>query len=343
MVLRVFGLKEENKYGEEIPTNGITPDWHKRVNKGSFKLNDEAITFGDGSRMNQSARPGGAKPSGSIEGKVDLKRIGHTLKAFLDQYKFTPAEEEGGLNTHEFWGSESSDLHSFQGVCTFDEFEKRVTGLLLDSLKLEVSDEAMTMTEDWIYKNQEIKKINQSTYDVRDVSGAIPVMFYDVLVELDGDTPPGVCSNFTFEGKNNLNMDKVMGLGSRFPQAKPQAQKRELTQSIVSTLRASTLDFIKKAEHGDNTDTPSNCLVAKLSIKLIINICGNSDEKLEILFPDCLMNVEYEASESDEIETTFNLSSLGSGEATKNDGTKVFTDMYCKLVTDVGEITPITE
>ncbi|MGN0176640.1 MAG: phage tail tube protein [Methanobrevibacter sp.] len=342
MVLRVFGLKEETNYGEDIPTEGITPDWHKKVSKGSFKLNDEAITFGDGSRMNQFARPGGAKPTGSIEGKVDLKRIGHTLKAFLDQYAFTPAEE-GGANVHEFWGSESSDLHSFQGVCTFDEFEKRIKGLLLDSLKLEVSDEAMTMSEEWVYQNQEIQKIDQATYDVREVEGAIPIMFYDVLVELDGNTPPGVCSNFTFEGKNNINQDNVSGLGSRFPQAKPQAQKRELTQSIVSTLRSSTLDFIKKAEHGDNTDTPSNCLVSKLSIKLIISICENTNERLEMFFPDCLVNVEYEASESDEIETTFNLSSLGSGEATKNDGTKVTTDMYCKLITDVGEITPSTE
>lgn len=347
MVLRIFGLKEEYSYGEAFPLTGtITPDWHQNINKGSFELNDEAITMSGGERMTVRARPGAIKPSGSIEAYTDLKRIGHIFKAFLDNYAFTADEgdpdEDGtanaGINLHEFWGGNSQDLTSFKGVVTFDMEEKLLSGLVLDGMKLEVAGEAMTIAEDWLYKTQKINSINENTYIKREFEGDIPVMFYDVHVELDGDVPPGVCSSFTFEGKNNLSQDSCIGLGSRVPQIKPQAQKRDISVSLVSTLRNETIDLIRKAEHGENSPIPSECKLYKLDLKITIQICEQMDDKLVIYFPQCLVNVEYEASESDEIETTFNLSALGTGEVTLSNGNKVVTDMYVKLENDQPEI-----
>ena len=61
-------------------------------------------------------------------------------------------------------------------------------------------------------------------------------------------------------------------------------------------------------------------------------------------FPKCTVAVEYSASESEEIETTFNLVGLGSGDltaftefATSNpledeDNNPIQTDCYCKLI-----------
>ena len=48
--------------------------------------------------------------------------------------------------------------------------------------------------------------------------------------------------------------------------------------------------------------------------------------------------MDYELSEADEIEVTFNLDAMGTGYATKLDGTRVLTDMYCRLVNDQPEI-----
>lgn len=346
MVLRVLGLKEEATYGESM--TGKTPDWHRRVSDGSFKLNDEPVIYNDGSRMAQGARPGAVKPTGSTAGKTDLKRIGHFLKAFLDEYVFTEGEDDDDPNVHEFYGREGQYLTSFSAWATFDYFEKLITGLLLDTLKLEVSSDFMTQSEDWIYKNETIRdknstpSFNQSTYNVREVAGEIPVMFYDVQILLNGSSAPGVNTSFSFEGKNNLNQDGTVGIGSRFPQIKAAAQKREISMSLVSYLSSETVNLIKAAEYGEvNISSPSNCKLYKIPLKVIIQTCENSVDKLEMLFPECTVAVEYSASESDEIETTFNLTALGTGTVTLEDGeTVVQTDCYCKLVNDVGEISP---
>lgn len=341
MVLRIVGLKEESTYGQSA--DSFTPDWHKYISKSSFALNDEAILFGDGSRMNSTARPGIIKPTGSVESKVDLKTIGHLFRAFLDQYEYTEDAEESGLqNIHEFWGAESSELTSFTGIATFDEFAKYVYGMMLDSLKLEVSDEAMTSTEEWIYKTQKKIALDESSFEVLDIADAIPIMFYDVSLQLKGAAAPGIVSSFSFEGKNNLNVDSTVGLGSRAPQIKARAQKREITVSLVSTLREETVDLIVEAEHGEAKETPSECKICKMDLKVIIAACENANDRCEITFPQAIVNVEYEGSESDDIETTFNLTSLGSGTVEKADGTEITTDMYVKLVNNMDEISPIT-
>lgn len=337
MVVRVVGLKEETSYG--TAQTPFTPDWHKYVTKSSFALNDEPILFGEGSRMNNTARPGIIKPTGTVESRVDLKTIGHLFKAFLDQYQFTAdTGSAGNENIHEFWGAESSSLTSFTGVSTFDVMAKYTYGMMLDSLKLEVSDEAMTSSEEWIYKTQKIIDIDENSYDVLDIEDAIPVMFYDVAVQLAGANPPGVNSSFSFEGKNNLNVDATVGLGSRAPQIKARAQKREITMSLVTTLRPETVDMIKKVEHGEVRDTPSECKICKMDMKVIIAACENAHDRCEITFPQSTLLVEYEGSESDEIEATFNLTALGNGNVTLNDGTRVNTDMYVKLVNNQDEI-----
>lgn len=336
MVLRLFGLKEEKTYGEDIDESTV-PDWHRRVTKSSVKLGDEPFIFTSGSRMDHKVRSGVMNPTAEIEGYVDLKRIGHTLKAFMDNYKFTSGKDG---NTHEFWGGECSDLTSFSGWATFDEFEKWIKGLVLDSLKLEVSNEAMTSTEEWIYKTEHHNPITENEYEVREVEGAIPLMFYDVGVELDGEPIPGVATSFSFEGNNNLNVDNTIGLGSRWPQKKAAAQKREIKLSVVSSLTPETVDIIRKAEYGDDVYDPSECKIWKVDLKLVIGICEDPSSTLEILFPQCHVVTEYESSESDETEVTFNLQTLGSKEVTLLDGSTVETDVYAKLVNDVDEISP---
>lgn len=342
MVLRVLGLKKEETYG--VLKTGVTgPDFHHRMSSGDFGLKDDPITDSGGSRMDQLAKPGVAKPSGSSEGKVDLKRIGHYLCAFFDQYVFTEAEDEDDYNTHEFYGREDQLLSSFHGWATFDEFQKELIGMLLDTFKLEVSNEWVEQSCDWIYKNESSDLINSSTYTVRDVEGAVPVMFYDVAVELKHDNTEvnlGVKNSFSFEGANNHNQDGTIGLGSRFPQKQALAQKRDIKIAIGSVLSRDVFATIRAIEYGaEGITSPSVCKLYNMNAKVHIATCENSDEFLEMLFPECTVKVTYDFSESDEIETKFDLVSLGTGEVTLLDGeTTVKTDCYCKLVNDVPEI-----
>lgn len=337
MGCRVFGLKEEESYGQEI-TEEMVPDWHKRVSKSTVKLGDEPFLISTGSRMDHKVRPGVMNPTAEIESFVDLKRIGHLLKAFLDNYKFT--EGSDGKNTHEFYGGECTLLKSFSGWATFDYFEKLIQGLVMDSLKLEVSNESMISTESWIYQTEKSQAISEEEYEIRDVEGDIPIMFYDVSLNIGGKRFPGVATSFSFEGSNNLNVDNTIGLGSRWPQKRAAAQKRENTLSVVSTMVEETVDLIRKSEYGDDLWVPSDCKIYTDDLKLIVQICEDPNCKLEILFPKCHFAVEYESSESDEIETTFNLQTLGSGEVELEDGSTVHTDIYAKLVNDVAEISP---
>lgn len=333
MGIRVVGIKQEETYG----VSASAPDFHQEVSKASASLNTEPITKTGGSRMVKRARAGSKKPTSTIEGEVDLKRIGHYLKAFLDNYQFT----NGGTNpnTHEFWGGENNKLNSFTLWETFDVFEKTVVGALLDEFKMEVSDEYMTFTSDWIYKDESSEAINENEeYETKLIDGDYPLMFYDVSLELDEEAPPGIVSSFSFEGKNNLNVEKTIGLGSRGPQRKAAAQARELSLSLISTLEKETVELIQKAEYGEVGNSPSPCKLYKIPLKLICNVCEDTTDRLEIYFPACIFAVEYELSESEEIEVTFNLNAMGTGSAIKLDGNKITTDMYCRLVNDQGEI-----
>lgn len=337
MVFRLFGLKEEKEYGQEI-TEDMKPDFHKRVAKSSAKLGDDPVKIANGSRMDDRVRAGVIQPTAEIESTVDLKRAGHMFKAFLDQYAFT--EGKDGKNIHEFYGGECSTLTSFSGWATFDYFEKWLLGLVMDSLKMEVSNETMTSTESWIYKNESHHTIDETEYEVREVEGDIPLMFYDVTLELDNGAFPGVPTSFSFEGNNNLNVDGTIGLGSRWPQRRASAQKREIKLSAVSYLTPETVDFIRKSEYGEDRYDPSPCKIFTAGLKVTVAICEDPDSTMEIYFPKCHIVVEYESSEADEIETTFNMETLGSADVTLEDGTEVKTDMYVKLVNDMAEISP---
>lgn len=354
MVLRLLGLKQEKTYGKldgEDETGfdiaDVDPDFHRRLNDGNFKLNDEPVTYNDGSRMVQGARPGAIKPSGSTGGKCDLTRIGHFLRAFFDQYECDSGTTTNGVTyyTHEFWGREDQYLTSFHGWATFDIFQKHIKGLLLESLKLEVSDDYMTQSEEWIYMDEESEEIDQAEYDIIEVENEIPLMFYDIKVllsasEINNGASTRTYTSFNFEGKNNFNQDGTVGLGSRRPQRQAAAQAREITVSINSYLDSSTIDLIRGAEYGDVSITsPSACKILKVPLKVIVQACENQNERLEMFFPNCTLNVEYSASESDEIETTFNLTALGTGTAELVDHSTVKTDCYCKLVNTVPEIT----
>ena len=340
MVNRGFGIEVEGSYGDTtIATSSFDPDWWNHAESVDFKLNDEPVTRSGSSRMNKRARAGIMKPTGSTEADADLQQLAWYFFGYLDNYVYTAGETDEP-NTHEFYGGEGKELPSFRGIAMFDMLKKYIYGMLVDELKLEVSNENMTVGAEWIYKTEKAA-INEAFTEPDELTDEqIFIMFYDVSLKLNNTALDGVSTAFSFEGKNNHDVDGTIGLGSRYPQKRAQAGKRENTISITTTLTSDTARSILNAEYGEvNALSPSSCKLLQLPLEVNVNHCENTDLSCKILFPKCNIRVEYSMSGVDSIEATLTLDTLGSATVTLDDSTtEVETDMYIKLVNNQEEI-----
>ena len=346
MVNRGFGLEVEKRYGSlnsggtEISTSNFDPDFWNNANSVDFKLNDEPVVRSGTSRMNKRARAGIMKPTGSTEADADLQQLAWYFFGYLDNYVYTAGGSGATEHTHEFYGGEGKELPSFRAIAMFDMLKKYIRGMLLDGLKLDVSNEGMTVGADWIYKT-ESAAINESfTQPDALTNEQIFIMFYDVSLRLNNAALDGVSTAFSFEGKNNHNVDGTIGLGSRYPQKRALAGKRENNISITTTLTSDTVRSILDAQYGEVSATsPSSCKLLQLPLEVNIAHCENNAISCKILFPKCTLRVEYSMSGVDAIETTITLDTLGTGTTTLADGTtEIATDMYVKLVNNQEKI-----
>ena len=346
---RGFGLELESTYGDTtVSKSNFDPNFWNQADDVDFKLNDEPITRSGGSRMNKRARAGIMKPTGSTSADADLQQLTWYFRGFLDNYVCTegatPATGHTQTYIHEFYGGEGKELPSFRGIAVFDMLKKYLYGMLEDGLSLEVSDEGMTVSADWIYKTEKAGIIGVSGEDFTRpdalTAEQIFIMFYDVTLKLNTQPLDGVSTAFKFEGKNNHDVDSTIGLGSRYPQKRALAGKRENTLEITTTLTSDTVRSILNAQYGEvNALEPTSCKLLQLPLELNIAHCEDSDLACKIVFPKCTVRVEYDMSGVDAIEATLSLDTLGSGNVTLNDGTtSVETDMYVKLTNYVEEL-----
>ena len=349
MVDRGFGLELESTYGDiTVSKSTFDPNWWNQAEDVDFNLGDEPVTRSGGSRMNKRARAGIMKPTGSTTADADLQQLTWYFRAFLDNYVYTegdtPATGHKQTYIHEFYGGENKELPSFRGIAVYDMLKKYLYGILCDGMKLEVSNEGMTVGADWIYKTEKagIIGVSGETFTRPDeLDGEqIFIMFYDVSLKLNGSALDGVSTAFTFEGNNNHDVDSTIGLGSRYPQKRAQAGKRENSLTITTTLTADTVRSILNAQYGEvNALEPSTCKLLQLPLEVNIAHCEDSDISCKILFPKCTVRVEYDMSGVDVIEATLSLDTLGSGTVELADETtEVETDMYVKLVNYVEEL-----
>ena len=342
---RGFGIEVEGTYGDTtVTTANFDPNWWNHAESVDFKLNDEPVTRSGSSRMNKRARAGIMKPTGSTTADADLQQLAWYFYGFLDNYVCTtgstPASGHTQTYIHEFYGGEGKELPSFRGIAMFDMLKKYLYGMLIDELKLDVSNENMTVGAEWIYKTEKAA-INEAFTEPDELTmEQIFIMFYDVSLKLNNAALDGVSTAFSFDGKNNHNVDGTIGLGSRYPQKRALAGKRENTLTITTTLTSDTARSILNAEYGEASATsPSSCKLLQLPLEVNINHCEDTDISCKILFPKCNVRVEYSMSGVDAIEATLTLDTLGSDTVTLNDSTtQVETDMYVKLVNYQEEI-----
>lgn len=336
----MFGLEPETAYGEEKTKSQFNLDFDHDVDSMDFKLNDEPVTKSFGSRMNQKARAGVIKPSGSIETSANLQILGHYFYGFLDNYKFTSGSNN--KNIHEFWGGESKLLKSFRGISVNDELVFYLFGLLVNSMKLEVSSEDMTLGADFVYKTELADILNdENDYErAEELINDLFIMFYDVSLKINNQDPDGIQTSFSLEGNNNLDVDKTIGFGARHPQGQAKANKRENSISIVTTLTRETVRAILDARYGAvNVLEPTKCQILQVPLQVDVALCEYPDLGFTIKFPKCTLLAEFSSSGIDDVEATLNMATLGSEEVTLNDGTTtVATDMYVKLTNNMPEI-----
>ena len=345
---RGFGLELESTYGDTtVSKSSFDPDFWCQADSVDFNLGDEPVTRSGGSRMNKRARAGIMKPTGSTEADADLQQLAWYFRGFLDNYICTegdtPATGHTQTYIHEYYGGEGKELPSFRAIAVFDMLKKYLYGVTEDGMKLEVSNESMTVSADWIYKTEKagIIGVDGETFTRPDdlTAGQIFIMFYDVSLKLNDKALDGVSTAFSWEGKNNHDVDGTIGLGSRYPQKRAQAGKRENTLSITKTLTSDTVRSILDAQYGEvGALEPTSCKLLQLPLELNIAHCEDSDISCKIIFPKCTVRVEYSMSGVDSIETTLTLDTLGSGTVELNDESEIETDMYVKLTNYVEEL-----
>ena len=348
MVDRGFGIELEDSYGHMVGKSNFDPDWWNQAEAVDFKLNDTPVTRSGSSRMNKRARAGIMKPTGSTTADADLQQLAWYFKGYLDNYKYTAGASGATVHTHEYWGGEGKELTSYRAIAVYDMLKKYIYGMLIDGLKLEVSNEGMTVGADWIYKTEKAGIIGSDgeTFSQPDelTNENIFIMFYDLSFKLNGSAMSGVGTNFTFEGKNNHDVDKSIGFGSRAPQKRAQAGKRENALTLTTSLTAETVQSILDAQYGEvGALEPSSCKLLQIPLELNITHCENANISCKVLFPKCTVRVEYNLSGVDVVEATMSLDTLGSGTVTLADGTtEIETDMYVKLVNNQEEIVATT-
>ena len=343
MVDRGYGIEIEDTYGDTTVTkSNFAPEWWSEAESVDFKLNDEPVTKSGGSRMNKRARAGVIKPTGSTKAEADLQRLTYYFYGFLDNYVYT-AGTSNAPNIHEFYGGEGKELPSFRGIAVFDMLKKYIYGMLEDGLKLECSDDSLSVEADWLYKTEKAGIIGQSGETFTrpdDLDDDLFIMFYDISLKLNNAALDGVSTSFSFDGKNNHDVDATIGFGSRAPQVRALAGKREIDLELTTTLTSETVRSILNAEYGEvNALEPSACKILQVPLEVNVALCENANISCKILFPKCTVKAEYDMSGSDNIEVTMSLATLGSGSVTLADGTtSVTTDMYVKLVNNQEEL-----
>ena len=164
-------------------------------------------------------------------------------------------------------GGEHKLLKSVRGVSVNDELVFYLFGLLVDSMKLEVSSEDMTLGADFIYKTELADILDdENDYErVEELINDLFIMFYDVSLKLNTADPDGIQTSVTFEGSNNHDVDKTIGFGARHPQGQAKANKRENSISIVTTLTQETVRAILDARYGKvNVLEPTKCQILQV-------------------------------------------------------------------------------
>ena len=209
--------------------------------------------------------------------------------------------------------------------------------MLIDQLKLDVSSDVLSVGAEWIYKTEKAGIIGSAgeTFTEPDAltNENIFVMFYDIALKLNGSALDGVSTAFSYTGNNNHDVDGTIGLGSRYPQKRALAGKRENELSITTTLTSDTVRSILDAQYGEvNALEPSSCKLLQVPLEINVAHCENQNITMKILFPKCNVRVEYNLSGADAIEATLSLDTLGTGTATLKSGSEVTTDMYVKIV-----------
>ena len=193
---------------------------------------DPQIVFNGGlSRGARTHRPGSYSVSGNVVYAADIRTLGWFIKWALGGYKFT-AEAAGPPIVpafHEMYASQDQILPSFCGRVGKDLFEHGFSGLGINSLQIQSSNEFVTITVDTVGSSDfqaALKEISALSLPVE-----YPLAFHEARVLRAASNISADVKEWTLTINNNADADAGYGQDSRHPY-RILSGEREVTLSM---------------------------------------------------------------------------------------------------------------
>ena len=275
-------------------------------------------------------RPGYYSTAGNVALALDLHTIGWLLRWTLGGAAFTTAGGTGGLNLHEFYGSDDTLLPSFVVWLGKDVFEHAFKGCVASQLSLEVSDGFCQATLDVVGAEDAKGALDPAV--VASLPLAVPRAFPDMRFYLGGTDAGSEISaavqELTLTINNNADAAAARGLGSRFPRRKIPAGQRETTLEL--TVRYESTAHLERLWGGPSG--PSTEGTAETPARIVAD--GGAEGSLTIDLPRCIITeVQQQPSGRDRIDQSLAVTAL-LDTVTLEDTSTVESEIYCRLEND---------
>jgi hypothetical protein len=214
VVNRYVGFKEEASFGTEASVP-MAFDMTDGISTMALDAPDDPnIAVPTLNRFQKRHVPGFYSPDGSMEHTIDINTIGWFLKWLLGGYKFT-AGSEGGLNTHEFYSTQSMVLPSFTTRTGKDTFEHVMLGCVLNNMELTIDKDLATAKTDIIAQKDKKAALRTTLNELDDT--IYPIAFYNVNTTIGGTSVSQDVLSWKWTYKNGIKAEDGLGQGSRFP------------------------------------------------------------------------------------------------------------------------------
>jgi hypothetical protein len=267
-------------------------------------------------------------PSGDFSYNGNVRNLAHCLKWVLGGYAFTAGVTPGtDPNLHESWGSDTRILPSVQGRFGKDNFEHLFSGIVFDTLSIEVEDELAIVT----VEANASKDAKAALQTPAAVLAALPVEleipFSKVTVTFGGVVQARKVKTLTFNIGNNSDPEMGRYLGSRYAGRIPANERETTIEAEVDFSDTAEIERIWGSPTG-----PSDEGSATFPVEL--TFAGTDGQSCTVQLPKFFwQTVETQPEEREEITQALEGRALSSSVTLDDGATDIVTDVYTKTLT----------
>lgn len=240
----------------------------------------------------------------------------------------------GTMNVHESWGSDTRILPSVQGRFGKDNFEHLFSGMIFDTLSIEVEDELAVVT----VEANASKDAKASLQTPSAVLAALPVEveipFTQVTVTFNGVVQARKVKTLTFSVSNNSDPEMGRYLGSRYAGRIPSNERETTIEAEVDFSDTAEIERIWGGPTGP-TDTGSATFPVELTF------AGSTGQSTVIKLPKFFWTtVETQPEEREEITQALEGRALSSSILLNDGVTSIVSDVYTKTLNSAPIVEP---